>query len=760
MRYNKYMAKNYCLPKDIADRLIRAARMGEVIGDIETLYGMTTQERNAAFAKHVTKETAKLINTEFEKAMISNQKTALKTWAKNTFTPEAKKKGNYQTALTIIEDLDKQGVLTPENEKEFLKDLVQEKLGISISPDEAKVISDKAKEIEELAKQTSELGLPTKEYFKAKSDLEKYILKQNPASNLKIFTSVIRRAAMLFSIKSPLVNIESNTVQGIMTAFERRLSTKQSYGLNNDLVKKYVKENMSIYQASGYDLSRITSFKDDKKILGEQIVHSEGEGGVRFVGRVAEDIVFKQMMGAPDVAFASWHFADSANLASTQVALSEGLKGNEAKARAKEIFKDAMLVEPKLLDGISTLVRAQAIADAQYATYTNKSQYADIALKIRGVLNSVNDDLRIGDQVMPFVKTPANVIGSGIDFSGIGLPYELVAKLPTAIRQFKGGEKQALKDSIRTIVRGGLGLTFAFILSTLFDPDEFIGNYPVSQKEQELFDLKNATTNSVKIGNKWVSLDYLGVLAAPFIGIMYAKKYGNTPVDKVVKYYQGVVTQSLKIPGIKEFTGIVKDIQDFTNEKKTGTKELGISATNTILDYIRSSVVPSILNDSAKATDTDERKADIKNDPLARIKASIPGLRKTLPEKKTVFGDTVKAEPAWSTLLFGSRVKTANDDQLVKELIRLDEANQLPSITNIEETSPRVKELKTQIGEGQYKKAMEYYYQLFKNRVQKEVNTGAYKAKNDEDKKKVINAAKDDAVETMLKKYRYQKPKK
>lgn len=744
----------YCIPPLLADKLIQAIKRDDVIGDIEKLYMMTSKERRTAFGKHVGDESARLINAAFERAMVSNKKDALAVWVKKTFSPESRKTGGYQSALKKIQELDEQQLLTPEREEAFLEDLVSEKLGLTISPQEAKVISEKAGKIEELAKETTSTGLPTPAYFKAKSEMEKYIQSTNPSANLKVMTSTIGRGMMLASIKSPFVNIESNTVQGILTALERRLATGRYRGLNGDFAKQYVRDNMKIYQASGYDTSRMVSLQDDKKILGEDIVHSQGEGPVRRAGRFMEDTVFKQLMGAPDVAYSSVHFADSANLASTAIAQGEKLSPEETKQRALAIFRDAVLPDPKTVEG--ELVRAQAIADAQYATYTNKSTYSDTALAIRGVLNRFSKDARIGDQIMPFVKTPANVIGAGIDYSGITLPGQ-VYLLPKALLQAKRGETEALKRSIRTIVRSGLGMTFAFLLSTLFEPDDFIGNYPVTQKEQELLALKNATTNSVRIGNKWISLDYLGPLSAPFIGIMYAKKYAQTPTEKAIKYYQGVVTQALKIPGVKDFTDVVKDIQDFVDEKKTGQKELTVAATNAILDYIRSRTVPALVNDIAKAGDPVERKAEVKKDPLARIKASIPGLRQTLPEKKTIFGDTVKAESALSTILFGSRAKTAQDTPIIRELVRLDSVGQLPSITEVEKTSTRVQELEQQLSGSQYQQALSYYRQLFRKNTEQAINSTKYKRADDEDKKYMIQQAKDDALSVMLKKYHYKK---
>lgn len=745
----------FCIIPELAIKLREAGRRGEIPSP-SVLFDMTSEQRRDVFKKYTDLETAKNINTSFEKAMVSTSQTALRDWVNQTFNAEVKKRGGKKDAIEKILELDEKGLLTPEDTDAFLEDLVADKLGVTISAQDAEKISGMVKELEELEKDTSEIGLPKKEYWKKKAEIDAFIQEQSPASNLRVATSTIGRGMMLASVKSPIINIESNTVQGILTAFERRVMAKRAKGLNGDFARKFVKENMAIYQASGYDPSRFMSQGGDKKIRGEDITHSQGKGVIRWVGRGVEDTVFKQLMGAPDVAFASVHFADSANLASSNIAKSEGLSGEQAQKRALEIFKDAIQIEPTTVEG--QLVKAQAEADATYATYTNKSTYSDVALAIRGVLNTASGDARLGDQVMPFVKTPANVVGAGIDYSGIALPLQAYL-LPKALIQAKQGDPEALRRSARAFVRAGLGMVFAFALSNLFEADEFIGNYPTTKKEQELLDMKNATTNSVKIGNKWVSLDYLGVLSAPFIGMMYAKKYGHNPTEDILKYYQGVGIQAQKFPGIREFSDIVKEIQELTDEAKTGQEELLSGATNKILDYIRSRTVPAIVNDTSIATDTSQREADIKEDPLARIKASIPGLRSSLPEKETILGDTKKAEPGWSQILFGSRVKTANENAVLQEFERLDKSDNLPSITNVEETSTRVKAFKEQVDEKKYNQAIDYYQNLFKVRTEKLIQTGKYKSKSDEEKAKMINDTKNEALDDMLKKYRYKEKK-
>lgn len=377
------------------------------------------------------------------------------------------------------------------------------------------------------------------------------------------------------------------------------------------------------------------------------------------------------------------------------------------------------------------MVRDQARADAEYATYTNSSTYADIGLGIRRVFNIASKDFRVGDLNMPFVKTPANVIGAGIESSGILIPIDTSIRMFNTLNDIKSGKTlsgaslENFKGFQRTLIRAGLGLTFAYLLSALFEPDDFIGEYPTSDKERELLELKNATTNSVKIGNKWVSLDYFGSLAAPLVGMLYAKKYGKNLPDRIYRYIQGVGIQSIKIPGFSEFYDTVKSIRESIPDRSKELSENIGALTQSVVDFVRARIVPAIVYDIAKATDQFERRVN-KDSTIEKVQNTIPLARQDLPIDQNIFGEERKTEGALSVLLFGSRIKTASEGQLLEELLRLNSVGQLPSITDPERTSPRMKLLKEQVGENTFYEAKTEYGQMLKDKFTKRINSPSY----------------------------------
>jgi hypothetical protein len=700
-----------CIPKKLSAKLLKAAKAGEFT--IQDMTEMSSQQRREMLETYIGKDKAKEVNALFEKALVSQQQDALKNWAETVFNTKEKKTQKYKNVMKKINDLDELGMLDVAESDSFMQDLVAEKIGVTVSAAEAKIISEKAAKLDKLAdaKPDNPFGLPNLEYFKARREMFDYLNSLAPSPKLRVMSSTIARGNMLFSIKSPTTNIVGNTFQGIQQALERRLSSRRLKGTNTDLARQYFKYANKVFKDTGYDVTRMLHIDDTQRTLGEENTQSEGEGKVRKVGRFYEDVVFKTLMAAPDVAFSAAHFGDSANLAASKIAAEEGLKGSAAKKRAAEIFKDATSFDP--VSEEAQYVRAQAIADASYATYQNDSYYSTLALAIRSIVNRASGDVRLGDQLMPFVKTPANVIGSGIDAAGVSA-IRATYNLRGALESARLGNREPLQGVVRDYVRSGLGFSLAFMISAMFEPDDFIGEYPSNPKEQELLRLQRATPNSLRIGDKWVSLDYFGAVGAPLVGILYARKYGNGLVNTAYKYTQGVGVQILKFPAYEAvrdlFNSFDESINKVTDTNKTAEEQTRETLGNiavTSVDFLSSRVVPAITYDIGKATDPYVRRYE-RDDPLQKLQSKTPVLRNQLPERVDVLGEKVENEGAISQFLFGSRVKTNNDSPVVAELVRLQENNNLPAITDVERTSSKVKAFKSQMEEkGQGDKYIE-----------------------------------------------------
>lgn len=641
--------------------------------------------------------------------------------------------------------------------KSILENVVADKLGVSVSKGEVAEITAKAKKIDTAQiKLGDDLGNPTKvseniDFFKAKKEMDDYLLSRHPSNKLKVLTGTIGRGMMLGSVKSPILNIGSNIEIGFAEALSRRIETGRLTGANNKMAVDFVKMANQIYQKTGYDVSRMTSLQDTgaggARVLGD-MTHSQGTGAVRKVGQIIEDTVFKQLMGAPDVAFSSAHFADSVNLNSMKIA-----KGD--KVKASKFMEDSMRLEPNTPEG--ELLRAQGILDAQKATWTDTSWASKVSEGIRKVLNDVSGDLRAGDYLLPFVKTPANVIATGMDYAGVGIPKAML-KTYQAFKSGNLGTKEHFQSMSRDLIRSGLGLTGAVIIANQLQDEDFVGAYDPARAQIE--SLRNSNYNAIRVGNKWISVDWLGPLAVPVSAMMYARKYGKTGGEKTFQYSKGVASAAFGIPGISD---IYDQVKSSMYSKNQSLGEMTNEATNYAMSEAFSRLVPSFVSDISKAIDPNVRNTKGTTGIIPNTLVNkIPFLGQTLPVKTNVLGETIKGESALSDILLGARVKTDKETPAIKEVLRLsNELGKGVSFTDWEKSSGKtLAQFKEKVGTIGYNKAKIEYGQTLKQELDKIINNSNYESMTDEEKLKLINGADTNATNTIFKQYNFKYKKR
>jgi hypothetical protein len=744
-----------CLPKELSVKLKVAIR--DTGMTIEKLYNMTSKQRREFFTKYVGDEAGRFVNAGFEKSIASTQKDALEKWVEKTFRGKKPKKKSLLDKINSIEEY-----IDPEGDI-ILEDLVADKLGVSVTAEEVAKIKELAEKVQETEdKLNGWVGLKfgdnahnqnLLEYFSAHNKVDEYVASLNPQPKGKILLSTVGRGNMLMSPKTIALNIESNTVVGGTEFLIRRMESGRLSGANHKAMAEYIKWVNKIFDKTGKDITRMID-QTSGAFQGEKVSSAAGPGFIRKLGRFYENTIYKVGLGKPDVLAASFAFADSANLASTSIAKKQGYHKDVLESKALEFFQDATSPNPVTTEGM--MIREQAMKDAFESTYTNEGMLSTFVLKsLREPLNKVYSGL--GEFVIPFAKTPANVVEITADYGGLGA----VKGLAKLARFFKTGDTSLLRSATKDALRTGTGIILAYLLVAWLDPDDYIGEYPISSKEKALLAAKNATPNSIKVGEKYYSLDYLGPLGGPVVGLLRARKYGREKnyAIKAKEYATGIIQQFLRTPGIREIkdltvTGYKAISQPFSRDFSQMSKDLA----NDLINAVPPRLLPAIITDFAKMTDTTQRKPDYAK-PLTRLQAKVPFWGQELPPRITVFGEEKKNEAWWSQLLFGARVKTAIDTPLVKELTYLERAGQLPAIGNPEYTSRRFKSLKEQIGNVRFTQAMKLYGQLLKSKMDNTIRSNYYKKGTDIEKKAKLDKIKRDTMDTVLLRFRYRKPK-
>jgi hypothetical protein len=168
------MAAGICLPPKVVDAFKSGITSGKI--NPEQLANMTSEARHKLFSDVVGDGNAKWVNAQFEtKMLLKNQQRGYITWAKKLtgVSPEIRR-----DLISRIEKMDR--VLNPSDERLFLKDLAETKLGMGVTVNEARKIAVMSSKLQELElKRKPDGTFPSKAdrmtYGYAKVDMGAYL---------------------------------------------------------------------------------------------------------------------------------------------------------------------------------------------------------------------------------------------------------------------------------------------------------------------------------------------------------------------------------------------------------------------------------------------------------------------------------------------------------------------------------------------------------------------------------------------------------
>jgi len=718
---------NFCIPKDLIDKL--KPRMKEVGG--AKLMSMSKQELTDFFAETLGSKSGEMVANSFRKASLSHKQDAMKQWAKKVLTPQEAK--NVEKMANDMTEED-------EVYEAIDGDVVEHALGITVSADEVDNINKLTEKMFEAGKKTPDNSFTGyhSDYFKAQKELNDYLDTINEMSNLQLLTNVIFRGNFLFSAKSILTNIVGNLSGGISEKIVNSILEKKATGVNSDLIMDYVNMAVKTYVETGIDVVRVMEATGASSVVGEHYQGvGKGKGALRMYGRFIEQYVLHYGQGVPDVVFASMHFADNVNILTTKLADAKGFTGDELKKEAKKLFEmvTSLRLDPDTPEHAEAIAIKQAsVQYALTATYQNDTNWSRLAITARKYLDEYTGDLNLGTNLVPFVKTLTNIAKLSADMSGITLPFEGIKGVSQA---WKEGDIRKLKGFFNVSIRAGLGMFLAYMIASGLDDDDYLPDYTIATDYQkEVAKLANAPYNSIRVGNKWVSLAYFGTLGWAIAGMLGARQK-HTNGEKTMAYLTNSAMQLRQTPIVSELF----DFYDYINDTKKYNKnfeDIRDEAIASTANFFNSRLIPAFVSDIAKATDDKERFTRYGYEGMQdNLQAKIPYWREMLPPKYNALGDTIPTESWYWVMLTGSRVKSAPTDTAVyNELVKLSVNGEEVKIKL--DTYQDVKMAK-QILNGRE-------YNEFTGQLQKELTTAyanvmatpKYQQENDPEKKKKL----------------------
>jgi len=280
-----------------------------------------------------------------------------------------------------------------------------------------------------------------------------------------------------------------------------------------------------------------------------------------------------------------------------------------------------------------------ALNESLQRTWNDNNNYTKFVLDVRRMLNNLGgENYGLGDVLIPFAKTPANLTKAIVDFSPFGLVNSLVQynNLNKAIGKGEFTPQQQHKF-VQTLGKATAG-SMLYILGYALAKSGVI-----TGKDDEDKDTKNFIKNvlgvnqySVKIGDKSFTYDWAQPIAAP-LAIM--SNIVNSK-DKGTGLFEGIVSSLDSANAILLEQSFLQSINDVL----TDNEGVASGLINAILD-LPARAVPTFSKQIADMVDGTQRQTYEKDRPLQtaanKFIAKIPFASKTLAPKVNTMGEDV-----------------------------------------------------------------------------------------------------------------------
>lgn len=271
-------------------------------------------------------------------------------------------------------------------------------------------------------------------------------------------------------------------------------------------------------------------------------------------------------------------------------------------------------------DQITAAMIAQATQDAMRTTYKDDNKWTEL-------FSSIHKLGGVGEVVMPFTQTPANMVARSIDYSPVGL-----AK---GVKYFytKGGNPAEYIDEIAKGLTGTAGIALGVALykaGVLTGAESDSANKAAFDKQNGFlpFAIHVPDTNAY-----YRISDFQPSMMPVITGVALAQTIsGDATAEQAAK---GAVTA---------FTNTLADNTNLSNvgDLFGNYDGLGGGLWDAVLG-LPQSMVPSLANATAKSTDTTVRNPYDATDPIQsqknQIMAKIPGLSQELPAAYDAWGN-------------------------------------------------------------------------------------------------------------------------
>jgi hypothetical protein len=320
----------------------------------------------------------------------------------------------------------------------------------------------------------------------------------------------------------------------------------------------------------------------------------------------------------------------------------------------------------ELANNPTEAMAAQAVWDADFATFNNPNVVATAVSTARGVAKKHAGGHALdfaADMVMPFVKTPTNVVARMFDYSA-GAPVKAGYHTAKALinRSLDAEQQRAISMAIG---RGMVGSAIIYLGWKAAEAGIATGTSPADPSQRAINEAAGRQPGAVKIGNEWHRVSPFSPAGNLFtIGATLQRESSRELKDEAKRIGNIAAVGTRTVLEQPMMQGLQETVDALQNPEAKGERVLASQA---------GSFVPTLVSDVAAATDTVKRETkpeSLTSSVGTGFASRIPGLRQGLPERTDVLGRPLEERAKNAVVPTIPSEAKEDSDPLIRELVQ------------------------------------------------------------------------------------------
>lgn len=383
-----------------------------------------------------------------------------------------------------------------------------------------------------------------------------------------------------------------------------------------------------------------------------------------------------------------------------------------------------------------------ATTEALSRTWQDNNGYTRFVLNVRKGLNALNiGGYGLGDVLIPFAKTPANLTKAIVDYSPAGMIKTINEginlKRSLSNGQYNAQMQHQFVQDLGKATAGtmlyilGIALAKVGITTGESDDDKDVANF-----------MKNTlgiSSYSIKIGNKSFTYDWAQPIAAPLAitaNIVQKQKDGTNLKENIMSSLDTAGNILLEQSFLESLNTVLSNNEGIA----TGIQEA--------IFELPSRAIPTVFKQITDLIDPVQRQSFEKDKPLEtainKVKTKVPILSKTLAPSVDTMGREIQKyggkNNIFNVFLNPANVNTENISKSAAEIYRLykstGETNIMPRVAPyyINQNGEKIN-----LNSSQREKYQKVSGKIIENNIDKLLKTSEYKNMSDKEKTEVIN---------------------